>query len=123
VGEGLREVAEVTSRVGVELLGVEAERRRNPKQLLHQVACPLELPDDRQRRHEPERADEERALLARQTVVGLVGAIAEHEAVLGQLLGDRIHSRSQAIVIARQEAEDGRKEHRGVERVGLIVLA
>ena len=65
VRERLREVAEVAAGVGVELLGVEAERRGDPQQPLHQVARPLQLADDRERRDEPERADQERALLAR----------------------------------------------------------
>ena len=64
---------EVAAGVGVELLGVEAERRRDAQQPLHQVAGALQLADDRQRGDEPERADQERALLARQAVVGLVG--------------------------------------------------
>ena len=59
----------------------------------------LLLADDRQRRDEPERADQERALLARQAVVGLLGAVAQHEAVLGQLVGDRQHGRAQALVV------------------------
>src|SRR6185295_5049502 len=56
MGERLREVAEVPAGLSVELLGVEAERGRNPKQLLHEVAGALELADDRERRDEPERA-------------------------------------------------------------------
>ncbi len=68
--------------------------------LLHQVARLLQLAHDRQRRDEPERADEEGALLAREAVVGLVGAVAEHEAVLGQLLGDRRDGRAQPLVVA-----------------------
>ena len=109
--------------VRVELLRVEAERRRDPEQLVHQVARVLELADDRERRDEPERADQERALLPGEAVVGLVGAVAEHEAVLGQLLGDRVHGRVQALVVAGEEAEDRGQEHRGIERVGLVVLA
>ena len=38
VRERLREVAQVPARVGVELLGVEPERRRDAQQPLHQVA-------------------------------------------------------------------------------------
>ena len=68
-----------------------------------QVAGPLLLADDRQRRDEPERADEERALLAGQAVVGLVGAVAQHEAVLGQLVGDR-----QRRVARRRSSSPGR---------------
>ena len=123
VRERLREVAEVAAGVGVELLGVEPERRRDPQQPLHQVARLLQLADDRERGDEPERADEERALLAREAVVGLVGAVAEHEAVLGQLLGDRVDRRAQPLVVGGEEAEDRGEQHRGVERVGLVVLA
>ena len=123
VREGLREVAEVPAGVGVELLGVEAERRGDAQQALHQVAGALLLADDRERGDEPERADEERALLARQAVVGLVGAVAQDEAVLGQLVGDRQHARAQPLVVAGQEAEDRGQQRRGVERVGVVVLA
>src|SRR4051794_23940710 len=72
VGERLGEVAQVPAGGRIELLGVEAERRGDAEQPLHQVACALELPDLRKRRHEPERADDERALLAREAVVGLL---------------------------------------------------
>src|SRR4051812_16878965 len=64
VREGLREVAQMAAGAGVELLCVEAERRRGAEQPLHQVARALVLSDDGQRRHEPERADQEAALLA-----------------------------------------------------------
>ena len=114
---------EVAAGVGVELLGVEAERRRDAQQALHQVARALELADDRQRGDEPERADQERALLARQAVVGLARAVAQDEAVLGQLVGDREHAGPQALVVAGQEAEERRQQRRGVERVGRVVLA
>ena len=83
----------------------------------------LHLADDRERGDEPERADQERALLARQAVVGLVGAVAQHEAVLGQVVGDREHGGVQALVVPGQEPEDRREQRRGVERVGLVVLA
>ena len=94
------------SRVGLELLRVEPERRGDAEQALHQVAGALILADDRQRRDEPERADQERALLPREPVVGLVGAVAQHEAVLGQLLIHGKDGRAEALVVARQEAED-----------------
>ncbi len=100
VRERLREVAEVPARVDVELLGVQPERRRDPDEPLHQVPGALHLADDGQRRDQPERADHERALLAGQPVVGLVGPVAQHEAVLGQLVGDREHARAQPFVVA-----------------------
>ena len=115
-------VAEVPAGLGVELLRVEAERRCHSEQLLHQVACLLQLPHDGERGDQPERADQERPLLAREPVVGLVRLVAEHEAVLGQLLGDRLHGRPQPLVVPGQEPEDRREEHRGVERVGVVVL-
>ena len=76
-----------------------------------------------ERRHQPERADEERPLLAREAVVGLVGAVAQDEAVLGELVGDGVDGRAQALVRAGQEAEDRREQRRGVEGVGVVVLA
>ena len=91
---------EVAARAGVELLGVEAERRGDAEQALHQIAGALLLADDRQRRDEPERADQEASLLARQAVVGLAGAVAQDEAVLGQVVGDREHALSQALVVS-----------------------
>ena len=45
VREGLREVPEVAAGVDLELLGVQAERRGDAQQPLHQVARPLHLAD------------------------------------------------------------------------------
>src|ERR671925_428082 len=83
VRERLREVAQVPARGGVELLGIEAERRGHAQEALHQVAGPLAVAYDRQRRDEPERADQEAALLAGQAVVGLVGSVTQDETVFG----------------------------------------
>jgi hypothetical protein len=83
----------------------------------------LQFADDRERRDEPERAAQERALFPGEPVVGLIGAVAEHEAVLGQLFRDRLHRGTHALVVSRKEAEDRRQQHGGVERVGLVVLA
>jgi hypothetical protein len=52
------------------------------------VSCPLRLADDRQRRYEPEGADEKAPLLAGQSVVGLFGAVAQHESLLAQIVFD-----------------------------------
>ena len=88
-----------------------------------QVERPLLLADDHERRDQPERADEERALLAGHPVVGLVGPVAQHEAVLGELVGDRQDAGVQPLVGAGQEPEVRRQQGRGVERVGVVVLA
>ena len=123
VGEGLGEVAQVPAGARVELLGVQTERRGDAQELFHQVARALLLADDRQAGDQPEGADQEAALLAGQAVVGLSGAVAQDEAVLGQVVGDRQHARAQALVARRQEAEERRQQVGGVQRVGLVVLA
>src|SRR4051812_5097197 len=123
VGERLRKVAEVATRCGVELLGVQPQRRRNAQELLHKVAGGLWLIHDRQRRHEPERADQEAALLAGKAVVGLAGAVAQYEAVLRQVARYRIDGGPQALVVTREEPEDRRQERGGVEGIRLVVLA
>ena len=121
--ERLGEVAEVAARRRVEFLGVEAEGRGDPQQAFHQVACRLLLADDRERRDEPEGADQERPLLARKPVVGLVGPVPQDEAVLGEVVRDRQHRRVQGRVVVGKEAEDRREQRRRVERIGLVVLA
>ena len=121
--ECLRHVAEEPGRVDVELLRVEPERGRDLEQPLHQVAGALHLADDRQRRDQPERADQERALLAGHSVIGLVGLVAQDEAVLGELVRDREDGCMQPPVVPRQEPEDGCEKHRGVQRVSRVVLA
>src|SRR5512133_4037485 len=108
----LREVAKVARRLHVELLRVEAERRGDPQQSLEQVTGLLTLPDDRERRDEPEGADEERSLLAGTPVVGLVRSVAQHEAVLGEVACDRLERRAQPLVGRRQEAEDRGEQRR-----------
>ena len=89
---------------GIDLLGVEPQGAGERQELLAQLPGPVVLPDLDQRRHEPERADRERALLARQPVVGLLDAVAQHEAVDGQLVGDGEHRRPHPRVVGRQEA-------------------
>ena len=78
--------------------------------------------DHGQCRHQPERADGERALLARQAVVGGVDPIAQHQTVLGQLVGDGEHGGLDAVVVGRQEAHDRDQEERRVEVLGAVEL-
>ena len=98
VGERLREVAQVASAVRLDLLGVEQQRAGVGEQLLAQRPGPVQLADLGERRDEPERADRERALLTRQPVVGLLHAVAQHQAVDRQLVGDRQDGRPHALV-------------------------
>ena len=119
----MREVSQVPPGIRVELLGIKAEGRGDPEQPLHQVTCSLQLSDDRERRHKPERADQERSLLTGEAVVGLIGAVTQDEAVLGQLLGDCENSIPQAFVVMCEKLEAPRQQCRGIECVRLVVLA
>ena len=116
VGERLGEVPPVAAGARVDLFGVEAERARVGQHPLAQLACSIELADLHQRRDQPERTDRERALLALETVVGLLGAIAQHQPVVGELVGDREHGGHDPRVVGRQEPEQGRQQQRGVQR-------
>ena len=107
----------------LELLGVEPERRGVGEQALAHVLRLALLADLRQRRHQPERADQEGPLLAVQSVVGLLRSVAQHQAVLGQLVADRPHGRAHAFVLGREEADERHQQVGGVERVCVVVLA
>ena len=90
----------------------------------HSSRARVGLADLGQRRDEPERADQERALLAAQPVVGLVDPVAEDEPVLLRARdGDRQHGRADSLVVGRKEPHERDQQGRGVERVGLVVLA
>ena len=95
----------------VDLLGVEQQRAGVGEQLLAQPAGACELADLDQRRHQPERADRERALLAREAVVGLLDPVAQHEALLGELVGDGQHGVADALVVGREEAHQRHQQH------------
>ena len=58
-----------------------------------------------------------------QPVVGLLDLVAEDEAVLGQVVGDRLDRGPHPRVVGREEAQQRDQQGRGVERVGLVVLA
>src|SRR5262249_25347786 len=123
MGERLREVPQMPPCRRVVFLGIEAERRGDPQQPFHQVMGSLHLSHNHERRQEPERADHERSLLAGESVVGLVGAVTEDEAVLCQSLGDGKNGVPQALVIMRKELEAPGQQRRRVERIRLVVLA
>src|SRR5438093_13565575 len=64
VGECLREVAEMATAPGIDLLTEQIERAGVREELLAQLTRSLDLADLDQCRDQPERADRERALLA-----------------------------------------------------------
>ena len=106
----------------VDLLGVELQRAGVGQQLLAQLAGAVELADLAQRRDQPERADGERALLPAHPIVRLFGAVAQHHAVDGQLVGDCEHRGADARVVGRKEANQRDQEHRRVQRLAAVVL-
>ena len=122
MGERLREIAQVPTGARLDLLGVEVERTGEGQQSLAQVPGPLDLSDLHQCRHQPERADSEAALLPGQAVVGLVGAVAQHQAFLGEFIGDREHSGAHPRVVGRQEPQQRNQQQRGVESGVAVAL-
>ena len=122
MSERLREVSEVAAGPRIDLLGVEAERAGVAEEALAELAAALDLADLAQRRDEPERADEERALVADEAVIGLLGAVAQDEAAFGELVGDRDHGAADALVVGRQKAQQRHQQEGGVEGGGVVVL-
>src|ERR687891_558366 len=105
MSERLREIAEMAAGVGIDLFRVELQRAGERQHLLAQRARSLHLTDLNQRRHQPECADGERALLARQTVVGLLYLVPQHELVDSELVGDRQHGGPDPRITAGKESE------------------
>src|SRR5262249_1851527 len=122
VSEGLRKVAEVTAASVVDLLGVELQRAGVREQLLTELTRSRYLADLHQRRDQPEGADGECPLFAAKAVVSLLDAVAEHQAVLGELVGDGHHGGSDPLVLWRQEPDQGDEKDRGVKCCGLVML-
>ena len=104
--ERLREVAEVATAVRIDLLRVQPEGAGEREQFLAQLMGSIELADLDQRRHQPERADRECTLLALQAVVGLLGPVAQDQAIDRELVGDREDRRPDARVVGGQEAHE-----------------
>src|SRR6516164_4857014 len=123
MGERLREVSQVPPCLRVILLCIETEGRGDPEQPLQQVAGTLQLSHDRESRYKPERANQERSFLPGEPVVGLVGAVPQYEAVLGQLRSDCENGIPQALIVMCEEIEAPRQQRRGIERIRLVVLA
>lgn len=55
--------------------------------------------------------------------VGLLGAVAKHEPVLGQLVPDGERGLVEALVVGREEPGHRREQRRRIERAGFVVLA
>ena len=124
VGERLREVAEMATGLGLQLLGEEVEPAGRLEQPLAELAGPLALADLRERRDQPEGADQEGALLAaaarrrsRRPCSGARGRARSGPSAIASTVA------RMPRVVGRQEAEQRDQQQRGVERVGVVVLA
>src|SRR4051794_4451751 len=101
VGEGLGEVAVVPACVRVQFFGVEVQWARVAEQFLAERAGPSQLADLRQSRYQPERADREGALVARETVVRLFGPVAQNQSFFGQLFRNGEYGRADTGIVWR----------------------
>jgi hypothetical protein len=100
--------------MGVDLLGVQEQRAGQGQQLLAQRPGTGHLTDPGQRRDQRERSDRERAFLAAELVDGSLDAVAQHELVLGELVGDGQDGSRDPVVIGRQEADQRDQQRRSM---------
>ena len=112
----------MATAVRIEVLRVEAERVRVGKQPLAERPGAIMLADLRERRHEPERARDER-LAAGGLVKRLVAArlMTEHDSVLDELVGNGEDRVADAVVVARQEPRRDQEQCRRVQVRGVVV--
>ena len=108
----------------VDLLGVEPERAGEREQLLAQRAGPARA---RRSSHSADTSQNEQIVNApsspRQAVVGLLDPVAQHQAVHGQLVGDRdAPSRATRGSSGGRKRTSGISRQRGVQRGGAVVL-
>jgi hypothetical protein len=122
VSKGLREIPEVLTRCRVDLFRIKLKRPGERQQLLAQGVRALGLADHREGGHEPEGADGKRALLARESRVRPPDPVAQDQAVLRQVVGDRQHGRPDPLVVRRKEPHDRQEQERGIEVVGFVML-
>ena len=123
VGERLREVADHPLARRVVLLGEQADvvgqRRRSRS---HQRVRVVEPPGRGVGRDQPERAGQERVLVAGQPVDAGLGAVAQQQPVAHQVLLDRRDGAEHPRVVAVEEADEREHQQRGVDLGGVVVL-
>ena len=107
MAERLREVADLPPPRDVVLLGEQAEVVGQPEQPLEQRARLVDAAVERERADQPERAGQELALVARQSVVGLGGRVARDEAVAAKLARDRVDRAGDALVVPGRKPTSG----------------
>src|SRR5215211_8006381 len=111
VGKRLGEVADQPLCARVVLFAEQPHvvtQREQPLEEFLGLVPPADAP---QCNDHPEAADQERALASGEAVVGLVRTVAQDEAVLGQLIADRLDGTDHPFVVVGQKA-DARDEQR-----------
>src|SRR5262245_35111919 len=101
--EALREVAEELVRFGTHLFGIEPDVVGERRQGVHQLRGLVTPPGERERLHKPERAADEYAFAAAQTIRS---EIAVHQRATAELTTDRFGGTAQARVGGRSKPHD-----------------
>ena len=124
VGEGLGEVAHLAPVAHVVLLGEQPEVVAQADEPVEHGMGVVVAADQVETVRHPERAGQEGALVAGEPVdcPGVLGAVAQHEAVLGEPPLDGLDGGAHPLVGGGQEAHERDHEEAGVERVGPVVL-
>ena len=123
VAEGLREVAHEALGLHIILLRDQTDIVADADQPLDQRTRLLAAVQADEVVGIPERAGQERALVAGQPVRGLVlGVVAQHEAVPHQGAADRVDGADYARIILRQEAHMGDQQQARVEALRAVGL-
>ncbi len=100
------------------MLPVEPEAARIGEEPLGKGASAPDLADRDERRDEPPRAN----VKASPMTGSLRGASPQGDAIDGQLLADREHSASHALVVPDRKSDERNDQERSVELVGVVVI-
>ena len=122
VRERLWEVARHPRAGDVVLLAEQADVVGESQQALHQPPRVVGTAREGVRRHQPERAGQERVLVAGDAVDAGLGPVAEQQPVAHQV---GFHGRDRAEdprIVARQEADLRDRQQRGIDLGGVVVL-
>lgn len=116
VGERLREVTELLARGPIDLFGQETQVVGEHRDLFEERLCPFELANVSEGADAPETADRERSVFTGEPAAA---AVPVHEsALVAEPTCDRLDCRSQARIVALEEAGRAEQQARRVERGG-----
>ncbi|MUV57170.1 hypothetical protein GJ632_07290 [Halogeometricum sp. CBA1124] len=121
MAERLRIVAEQFPPFRVDFLRQQPERPGVVDDVLEHGFGFLHAAADGEGVHEPERAEDERPLLAGQRVRAV--SVPEHESILGrQFLPNRVDGRDDPVVVRREKARQRDEQRRRVQRLAFVPL-